>query len=274
MAHPFDPGPLGEPFGSLAESYPGAETYPADSFRVEWGPIFHRGRLDGSARVLILGQDPAASEDIVRRILVGEAGHRIQGFLFKLGLDSSYLMINTFLYSVYGQQGGERHATDPAITAYRHSWLDAIFAANQIEAVVALGSLADAAWRTWRKTATGQGHDPAYAHIIHPTEPESASGGDPAKLAEAISAMLANWNQALSQLHPQIAHPDTQRPLNAYGTAFAPQDRVAIPEHDVPAGMPEWMRSPAAWAQRTGATADQKRATITVTIPSGASATG
>ena len=63
MGHLFDPGPVGEPFASLVQNYPGPETYPADSFRVEWGPIFHRGRLDGSARVLVIGQDPAGSED-------------------------------------------------------------------------------------------------------------------------------------------------------------------------------------------------------------------
>jgi uracil-DNA glycosylase len=66
-----------------------------------------------------------------------------------------------------------------------------------------------------------------------------------------------------------ISHPDAPRPLQLYGDAFAPQDRVAIPEQDVPAGLPDWMRSPAAWAQRTGTTADQKRAAITITIPAG-----
>ena len=45
----------------------------------------------------------------MRRILVGEAGHRTQGLLAKLGIDRSYLMVNTFLYSVYGQAGGEQH---------------------------------------------------------------------------------------------------------------------------------------------------------------------
>jgi hypothetical protein len=268
VAHQFDPGPVSEPFASLAENYPGEDVYPADSFRVEWGPIFHRGRLDGSARVLVIGQDPATAEEIVRRILVGEAGHRVQGFLFKLGIDHSYLMVNTFLYGVYGQVGGERHAGDPKIVSYRHSWLDAIFAANQLAAVVALGHLADSAWQTWRATDAGKRHDPAYAHIIHPTEPESSSGGDRTKLAQAIKAMLANWNQALEQLHAAIKHPDTERPLQLYGDAFAPQDRVAIPEHDVPAGLPAWMRSPTAWAQRTGATDAAKRATLVITIPS------
>src|SRR5437764_10624598 len=158
MAHAFDPGPVAEPFAPLVAGYPGPETYPADSFRVEWGPIFHRGRLDGSARVLVIGQDPATAEDIVRRILVGEAGHRVQGFLSKLGIDRSYLMVNTFLYSVYGQQGGERHAGDPGIVSYRNSWLDAIFGSNQLDAVIALGSLADAAWKTWTATPAGQLH--------------------------------------------------------------------------------------------------------------------
>src|SRR5437868_15481457 len=106
MGVAFDPGYCTEPFVSLCSNYPDEQTYPADSFRVERGPIFHRGRLDGSARVLVLGQDPAQHETIVRRILIGEAGRRTQGFLRKLGIDTSYVMVNTFLYSVYGQQGG------------------------------------------------------------------------------------------------------------------------------------------------------------------------
>lgn len=87
MGYRFDPGYAEEPFKSLCEDYPDSTVYPADDFRVEWGPIFHRGRLDGSARVLVIGQDPAQNESIVRRILVGEAGQRTQGFLAKLGIE-------------------------------------------------------------------------------------------------------------------------------------------------------------------------------------------
>jgi len=269
MTHLFDPGPVAEPFCALVQAYPGAETYPADAFRVEWGPIFHRGRLDGSARVLAIGQDPAASEDITRRILVGAAGHRFQGFLAKLGIDVSYVMINTFLYSVYGQQGGERHKDDAAIVGYRTQWLDALLAGGKVEAVVALGSLADHAWSQYlgHPGAAPGAARLAYAHITHPTQPESSSGGDPARLATATRALLANWNAALGQLHPQIAHPDARRPLVLYGETWAAGDLAEIPEQDLPAGLPAWMRSPDAWAQRTGTTAAQKRATITVTIP-------
>jgi uracil-DNA glycosylase len=267
MSVGFDPGYCTEPFISLCSTYPDEQTYPADSFRVEWGPIFHRGRLDGSARVLVLGQDPAQHETIVRRILIGEAGRRTQGFLSKLGIDTSYVMVNTFLYSVYGQQGGEQHKDDPGIVSYRNQWLDALLDGSQVEVVVALGQLADDAFAKWKATPAGQRSQVAYQHITHPTEPESSSGGDPQKLAAAIAAMLANWNAALQALAPQIRHPDTQRPLVLYGTTFGPNDRPAVPVADFPAGLPVWMSTQDGWAARTGATPDAKRATITVSIP-------
>jgi uracil-DNA glycosylase len=77
MPHPFDPGYVAEPFLTLCAHYPEADVYPPEQFRFEWGPIFHRGRLDGSARVLVIGQDPAQHETVVRRILVGEAWRRV-----------------------------------------------------------------------------------------------------------------------------------------------------------------------------------------------------
>ena len=74
MTRPFDAGYGDEPFATLVRNYPEAAIYPSDQFRVEWGPIFHRGRLDGSARALVIGQDPAQHETVIRRILVGRLG--------------------------------------------------------------------------------------------------------------------------------------------------------------------------------------------------------
>jgi hypothetical protein len=139
MARGFDPGYGSEPFRSLAADVPGASVYPASDFRLEWGPIFHRGRLDASARVLVLGQDPAQHETILRRILVGEAGHRLQGFLWKLGIDRSYVMVNTFVYSVFGQGRGNKHRHNPKIAAYRNRWITALLQPGRIDAVVAPG---------------------------------------------------------------------------------------------------------------------------------------
>jgi uracil-DNA glycosylase len=263
VATKFDPGPAAEPFRSLCEAYPGPPAYPAADFRLEWGPVFHRGRLDGSARVLVIGQDPAQHETVVRRILVGEAGHRVQGFLAKLGIDRSYLMVNTYLYSVFGQGRGERHRTNTRIATYRHRWLEAIFASSPVEAVVALGSLAESAWETWKRTADGQAVDVPFVRITHPTQPEAS--GKPR--GPAIAAMLRNWNQALEQLHP-LQNRDKQRPLRLYGDAFADGDQPAIPDYDLPAGVPAWMRTDDGWADRPG-TGITKRRTIVVTVPRG-----
>ena len=140
MVHTFCTGYFHEPYETLVGDYPGEDVYPPADFRTEWGPIFHRGRLDGTARVLVLGQDPAAHESIARRILVGEAGQRVQGLLARTGVTTSYVMLNTFLYSVYGQGGGQRHADDPAIAAYRNRWLDAVLLDSRVTAVVTLGT--------------------------------------------------------------------------------------------------------------------------------------
>jgi hypothetical protein len=248
-----------EPFVSLCRSYPGPDIYPPAAFRVEWGPIFHRGRLDGTARVLVIGQDPAAHENAARRILVGEAGQRVQGFLARLGIETSYVMINAFLYSVFGGSGGT-HASDPGIVAYRNAWLDALIVGQGIEAVVALGVRADDAWQTWKATPAGMAVTVAYKKITHPTFPESSSH-TAAELAEATKQMLINWNVGLTALAPAIMHPDVARPLIPYGEALTPADLAPIPEGDLPAGIPAWMRSLDQWAIRDG------RWEIDLTVP-------
>lgn len=267
MTHDFDPGYNRPPFRSLCKRYPGAETYPIEDFRIEWGPIFHRGRLDGSARVVVIGQDPAAHESIARRILVGEAGQRVQAFLGRLGIVRSYVMVNTFLYSVYGQGGGSRHAEDPAIAEYRNKWLDALMTEN-VEGVVAFGQLADKAYEQWVMTPNGKHFDGvAYATARHPTYPVSASASGQKTKVEATAEMLETWNDALSVLHPAVRHPDEERQLTLYGSTLRDDDVMEIPEIDLPAGTPEWMRSLRSWATRTGDDADEKRASIQVRVP-------
>ena len=150
--------------------------------------------------MLVIGQDPAQHETIARRILVGEAGHRLQGFLFKLGVDRSYVMVNTFLYSVYGSASKNANAT--RIATYRHKWLDAVFAHEPIEAVVSLGTLADKAWLKWAATPAGKAVSPAYQHITHPTAPESGAAKNQGNHAALITKMLANWNAGLQALAP------------------------------------------------------------------------
>ncbi len=268
MPHPFDPGCCDEPFRTLCTNYPEADVYVPSQFRAEWGPIFHRGRLDGSARILVIGQDPAQHETIVRRVMVGEAGRRIQGFLAKLGVTTSYVIINTFLYSVFGSVKAATRR-DPRLVAYRNSWLDALLKGTSVEAVVSLGTAAAESWNIWRQTAAGQSFGGAFAAITHPTQPESSSEGDKAKLALATKNMLRNWNTGLQTLKPAIANPDVATPLALYGDAWADGDRIPIPEADMPEGLPSWMHENDGWAVRKGADMLAKRRNITLTIPKG-----
>src|SRR6202007_2251011 len=90
----------------------------------------------------------------------------------------------------------------------------------------------------------------AYAAVTHPTERESSSKGDKAKLAAATAKLLQNWNAALDLLSPAIQHPDAPVALTHYGSAWADGDRVAVPEADFPAGLPSWMHERDGWAAR------------------------
>jgi hypothetical protein len=270
MEREFDPGYNRRPYRQLVADYPDSSVYPIESFRVEWGPIFHRGRLDGSARVLVIGQDPAAHESIARRILVGEAGQRAQGLLARLGIERSYVFVNTFLYSVYGSRGAAL-VDDPAVARYRNRWLDAIIANQQIEAIISLGQLADTAYQLWRATPKGAASTAQYANGRHPTYPESASRSGALTKAQAFADLCASWNAILDELHGAIT-PDTPTELSRYGTTITEADLAPIPSCDLPPGLPPWMGALDAWAIRSGKSKDLKRATITVTVPTAARA--
>lgn len=254
----FDAGPKGV-FRRLCEEYPGDEVY-ADGFRTQWGPIFYRGRLSGSARLLVIGQDPAQHEAVLRRILAGEAGRRVQGFVRKLGFTKSYVMVNAFLYGIYDQRAAFPHLDDAEIADYRHQWFDAILGPGKIEAVVAFGAQAHKAWQAYCATGSGGASSLAYAHVLHPTSPGKGSP------VITLKKMLTNWNEALRRLRPSIAHPDVSEPLVPYGARFTDDELPEVPAGDLPAGIPDWMRREVAWALMSDEPGDQ-RAGIVVKTP-------
>ena len=266
MTHRSCPGYVDEPFATLVAEYPGEDVYPAADFRTEWGPIFHRGRLDGSARVLVLGQDPATHESIARRILVGEAGQRVQGLLAKVGVTRSYVLVNTFLYSVFGQGGGQRHDDDAAIAAYRNRWLDALLVDSHVTAVVTLGTLARTAYQMWATTQPQVAQRLHLCPVRHPTYPESAARSSGKPLSETTKTLLDDWNAQLPALADHVT-PEAPVDLQPYGTGWRPGDLAGIPEEDLPAGSPPWWRDLRAWATREGETPQLKRATIQVVVP-------
>ena len=255
------------PFDALVAEYPGEEVYPSGDFRVEWGPIFHRGRLDGTARVVVLGQDPATHESISRRILVGEAGQRVQGLLAKLGITRSYVMVNTFLYSVYGQGGGNRHKDDEAIAAYRNAWLDALLVGTDVTAVISLGQLADTAYQAWAKTQPSRGRSAAPRRApSSDLSGECVAGGQQDARGDDGEPAGGLERAPAGPARPRDARGDVAGD-SLYGTGWQDGDLVRIPTADLPPGSPDWWFDLAAWASRTGPDVQTKRATISVVVP-------
>jgi hypothetical protein len=218
-----DPGPNVE-WTDLFSSAP-LTTYQAhpNDFRLDFGPVFYRGRLDGTARVLVVGQDPAANELVGHRIFVGASGQRIQGFLRRLGIHRDYVMINTFIYPVFGQffASLQQLTQDPEILGFRNKVLDRIAEQNPLEAVIAVGSAARDAVERWPGAARR-----VVQHITHPSAPDHA-------------ALLANWNDGLTTLRAAVS-PETGVAVDNsnYGDDFAAEDYEPIPRRDLPFGVP------------------------------------
>ncbi len=209
--------------------------HPAGRFRMEFGPVYYRGRLDDTARILIVGQDPSTNEILAQRAFVGASGQRIQRLLNKLGIDRSYVMVNTFLYSVYGQFDSELKAisTTEPLMGYRNALLDRIVDLNPIELVVAFGSGAAHAIENW------PGHRVFnYVHLHHP----------------AANSAPGNWNGLLSELANSVEPDDISLiDLAPYGSAFTETDHVDIPRYDLAFGIPDWHGTQRGVSHRNGA---------------------
>ena len=200
------------------------QAHPND-FRLDFGPVYYRGRLDGTARVLIVGQDPAANELVGHRIFVGASGQRVQGFLRRIGIRRDYLMVNTFLYPVFGQFFGSLAdlTEDADILGFRNRMLDKIRAENPLEAVITIGNAAKDAVERWQGVALMPRQ-----HLTHPS-------------ALDHGALLANWNAGLATLRA-IVEPEADAPLDGamYGQEWVDADHEPVPRRDLPFGVPEW----------------------------------
>jgi hypothetical protein len=218
----FDRGPGPE----LAEVF-AAVPAPADpsAFWFDWGPVFYRGRLDGSARLLCIGSDPGPTERIANRALVGDAGQRVQGFLTKLGLTRSYVCLNAFPYAFRPSRNAHAPTlvAEPDLVKWRNELFDAVVSAH-LQAVVAFGANAKAALGLW----SGK---PAVAtkEVPHPSSHDAA-------------ALLDAWRQAISELRPVVtADPDGDQTGPNYGSSFGEADYAPIPRGDLPFGVPPFL---------------------------------
>jgi uracil-DNA glycosylase len=234
----FDPGPppAWERF-FLEAPHDYYNSHPSNRFRLAYGCVYYRGRLDDTARVMIVGQDPACDEIIAQRCFVGRSGQCLQGLLTKLGITCSYTMLNTFLYSVFDQFDNELEniSLEEPILRYRNQWFDRIIARNPIEAIVTIGAGARHAVEHWPSRPV---NIPVF-NLIHPAAPEWL--------------VLPNWNQALPDMQAAINKDDDGVvDTTLYGEAFTQEDRAPIPRFDLPFGIPSWHGTGGGHSQRNG----------------------
>ena len=229
----YDPGPPPR-FADIFARLPDLSSI-RDALWFDWGPIFYRGRLDGSARVLCLASDPGPTERIAGRTLVGDAGQRVQGLLRKLGLSRSYLCLNAFPYALHPSRASHAptYLAIPPFRAWRTELLDA--ATEGVAAILAFGGVAQA--------AVGQWPHPSGTRVLsvpHPSSRDSA-------------ALVASWRAAVTQLRVIVEPDPGSVPAANYGATFRERDYAAIPPRDLPFGVPAWVGDNA-WA-RAGSSA-------------------
>jgi uracil-DNA glycosylase len=223
VAAEFDPGPskaLAQHFAKLPDHPPEKR----ELFWYDWGPIFYRGRLNGSARLLGIASDPGPTERVACRTLVGDAGQRVQGFLAKLGLTRSYALVNAHAYALHP---GKATKAKPLLANqdqldWRNELYDRI-TGPKLEAIVAFGGQAHQALRLWDPRP-----DVPTFEIEHP------SSHTPATLQN-------EWRAAIADLREIITpDPDGDPQLPNYGTKFRETDYAPIPARDLPFGLPAW----------------------------------
>ena len=145
----FDKGPpaaLARHFADL----PDIDSRVPVAVLVRLGPGFYRGRLTGNATVLGIASDPGPTERLVCRTLVGDAGQRVQGFLDKLGLTHSYVLVNAFPVAVHPGKVSKAQPLleDDDHLTWRNRFYDLV-TGPELEAIVAFGGNAHLALDLW-----------------------------------------------------------------------------------------------------------------------------
>jgi len=222
----YDPGPPCE-FGLHFDKAPELDSLAPGRFRPEFGPVFYRGRLDGTARVLVVGQDPGTDEQLARRCFVGESGQRVQGLMRKLGLSRSYIMANTLhlgIYNPFDPQLESVSENDPVLS-WRNNYFDMIKAGGSLQGVIAVGGKAEDAVDLWPASA-----GLPRANIMHPSAINYGKKPFP------------SWNSALATFGGVLpTDPGMSQDLTEYkGNEFSDSMIEPIPRGDLPWRTPPW----------------------------------
>jgi hypothetical protein len=220
----YDPGPpcgWEQVFNAAPLNF--YQNHASNRFRIDFSPVFYRGRLNGSVKVLVVGQDPSTDEILAQRTLVGRSGQRVQKLLHKIGITSSYLMLNTFLYGIYDQFDAEMRniSLEATLLNYRNRLFDKVKAENPLALIITFGAGADHAVNNWPGRAGITRID-----LTHPAATDNL-------VSNTWNAQLANLAAAIT---PDAgAVPD----LSNYPANMANAE-TDIPRKDLPFGIPVW----------------------------------
>lgn len=200
-----------------------------EEFRWHFGPMFYRGRLgDQQVKVLVVGQEGAQDESLSHRSFTGGTGGRMQHLLNHLGINRSYLFLNTFVYPIFGQYDGllpimAQHPASP-ISQHRRKLFDYAVSRNDgLHLAIAVGRAAKESMASWVE-AHGGTADPDHLHladasviapglrmvgVLHPGG--AGKGG-------AVTAIVASFKAAITQVHQWIADDPSWLPVDPGAT--------------------------------------------------------
>jgi hypothetical protein len=239
----YDTGPR----GAVARHKRDAPAYPETGdwdhvFWIDWGPVFYRGRLNGKARVLGIASDPGPTESLpfIRRSLVGDAGQRTQGFLEKIGITKSYVLVNAYTYPTHPSrldQGRKLMKEKPEQAKWRHDWYDLLLAKNKdLEAIALFGGESQKAFRLWNKSRMDRGLPDVRTQVevvvcAHP----SSGRGDWDSVAN--KRLASGWKTAVTKLRSVVTPDDPKLAAQPnFGLVFSEVDYAEIPPGDLPKG--------------------------------------
>ena len=228
----FDKGPpaaLAQHFADLPDIAPEFRSL----FWYDWGPVFYRGRLTGRARFLGIASDPGPTERVVGRTLVGDAGQRVQGFLEKVGLTRSYVLVNAFPVAVHPGKVSKAQPllSDPDQLRWRNRFYDLVTGPD-LEAIVAFGTNAHLALDLWD------------------SKPDVPTFKVPPPSSHDTESLLEEWRTAIPDLRALVTPDDDGSATGPnYGTTFKESDYHRIPAEDLPFGLPPWVGDDS-WGRR------------------------
>ena len=105
----FDPGYGQEPFRTLVQDVTDSTVFPTRDFRTEWGPVFHRGRLDGSAAARYRAGPRPTRNDPASHVSLADVIHPLPAFNRMLGESLNQLAARVASKGEHHEQYARQH---------------------------------------------------------------------------------------------------------------------------------------------------------------------